>query len=51
MSFIDADPEKQGSNDNVASTGSSENVIPKEASLRPIHGWKVQLYWLLVRKP
>ncbi|GMG52306.1 unnamed protein product [Aspergillus oryzae var. brunneus] len=41
MSFIDADPEKQGSNDNVASTGSSENVIPKEASLRPIHGWKV----------
>ncbi|RAQ60180.1 MFS drug efflux transporter [Aspergillus flavus] len=40
MSFIDADPEKQGSNDNVASTGSSENVIPKEASLRPIHGWK-----------
>ncbi|KAE8314706.1 major facilitator superfamily domain-containing protein [Aspergillus transmontanensis] len=41
MSFIDADPEKQGNNDNVASTGSSENVIPKEASPRPIHGWKV----------
>ncbi|KAE8347844.1 hypothetical protein BDV24DRAFT_157322 [Aspergillus arachidicola] len=40
MSFIDADPEKQGSNDNVASTGSSENVIPREASPRPIHGWK-----------
>ncbi|KAB8209760.1 major facilitator superfamily domain-containing protein [Aspergillus parasiticus] len=32
MSFIDADREKQGSNDNVASTGSSENVVPKEAS-------------------
>ncbi|THC91405.1 hypothetical protein EYZ11_009134 [Aspergillus tanneri] len=37
---MDVDPEKQGSNGNVASTDSSENVVPKETSPRPIHGWK-----------
>ncbi|KAB8069922.1 major facilitator superfamily domain-containing protein [Aspergillus leporis] len=41
MSVINADPEKQNSNGNVASTDSSENVVAKEASPRPIHGWKV----------
>ncbi|KAJ5233193.1 Efflux pump dep3 [Penicillium chermesinum] len=35
-----ADLEKQGSNGNIASTDSSENVVPKETSPRPIHGWK-----------
>jgi hypothetical protein len=43
MPVMDADPEKQGSNGNVASTDSGENVVPKETSPRPIHGWKVQL--------
>ncbi|GES65987.1 major facilitator superfamily domain, general substrate transporter [Aspergillus terreus] len=38
---MDADPEKQGSNGNATSTDSSENVVPKETSPRPIHGWKV----------
>ncbi|KAE8423264.1 major facilitator superfamily-domain-containing protein [Aspergillus pseudocaelatus] len=40
MPFVDADPEKQGSNGNVSSTGSSENVVPKDTSPRPVHGWK-----------
>jgi hypothetical protein len=41
---MDADPEKQDSNGNVTSSDSSENVVPKEASPRPNHGWKVQLH-------
>lgn len=41
---MDADPEKQGSNGILASATSSENEVAKEASPRPIHGWKVLYY-------
>jgi hypothetical protein len=45
MPVLNADPEKQRSNGNV---DSSELVIPKQTSPRPIHGWKVQLNLQLV---
>lgn len=41
------DPEKVDgvcgdSHNHVSSTDFSENVLPQDASPRPIHGWKVQ---------
>lgn len=42
MPAMDADPEKRGCTDILAST--DWNDVPKETSPRPIHGWKVLHY-------
>jgi hypothetical protein len=45
MSVTNRDAEKQDGVGTALSADSSGNVLPKEGSPRPIHGWKVWCYY------